>query len=83
VAVRFRLACPVCGLEGGWLVRATGETWTASDGQPVDVVAGECDWCGSLVLLAPTEDAVRHIGARERERIARKGRARRALAAPS
>jgi hypothetical protein len=56
------------------------ETWTDPDGEHVAMVAGECGRCGSRVLLAPTENAVEHIRAREQELIDRKGRARQAIA---
>lgn len=59
--MKLKLACPACGTGGSWTVRGDLETWTGPDLQQTAMVSGPCDRCGSLVLFAPTDEAVARI----------------------
>jgi hypothetical protein len=69
---RISLDCPAC--TGKWKLRCTVETWRDPEGQEVQVVAGDCDRCGSLQLMVPSQDGLDAIASRTRE-----GRLRREL----
>jgi hypothetical protein len=61
-----KLCCPV---DGTWTVDFRAENWKPdglsefADG-PIEMVAGKCERCGSLVLCEASETAVRTAAAR-------------------
>jgi hypothetical protein len=61
-----KLCCPVCGT---WTVPFSGETWGPSEHSdfasgPVEVLAGKCERCGSVVVFAASAQAVETAAAR-------------------
>jgi len=60
--IPVKLCCAMCG---AWSVSfSAAEIWCGPSGRPAEFVSGECDRCDSLVLVKPSEQAIRTAAAR-------------------